>query len=150
MGSTRWTYHKEQCFASRYFFLENSLFFVNLIYVITTKMYIFTLFQRVWVLFDEYFLLVSILKKLHWSRITLPKRYYENIQQTKEVWANLQENNHPKMPCIFIESALRHGSSPVNFLHIFRTSFYKNTSERLLVLIVSLNIICKLIDTICH
>ena len=33
----------------------------------------------------------------------------------------------------FIEIVLRHGFSPVNLLHIFRTSFLKNTSGRLLL-----------------
>ena len=33
----------------------------------------------------------------------------------------------------FIEIALRHGCSPVNLLHIFRTPFLKNTSGRLLL-----------------
>ena len=33
----------------------------------------------------------------------------------------------------FIEIALRHGCSPVNLLHIFRTSFLKNTSGWLLL-----------------
>ena len=33
----------------------------------------------------------------------------------------------------FIEIALRHGFSPVNFLHIFRTPFPKSTSGRLLL-----------------
>ena len=33
----------------------------------------------------------------------------------------------------FIEIALRHGCSPVNLLHIFRTLFTKNTSERQLL-----------------
>ena len=32
-----------------------------------------------------------------------------------------------KMLCNSIEIALRHGCFPVNMLHIFRTSFYKNT-----------------------
>ena len=32
-----------------------------------------------------------------------------------------------KMLCNSIEIALRHGCFPVNLLHIFRTSFYKNT-----------------------
>ena len=41
------------------------------------------------------------------------------------------------MPCNFIEIALRHGCSPVNFLYIFRTSFPKNAFRRLL-----LNIYC--------
>ena len=33
----------------------------------------------------------------------------------------------------FIDIALRHGCSPVNLLHIFRTAFYKNTSGWLLL-----------------
>ena len=33
----------------------------------------------------------------------------------------------------FIEITLRHGCSPVNLLHIFRTSFLKNTSGRLIL-----------------
>ena len=36
-------------------------------------------------------------------------------------------------PCNFIEITLRHGCSPVNLLHIFRTPFTKNSSERLLL-----------------
>ena len=31
------------------------------------------------------------------------------------------------------ESTLWHGCSPVNLLHIFKTPFYKNTSEGLLL-----------------
>ena len=34
----------------------------------------------------------------------------------------------------FIEIALRHGCSPVNLLHIFRTPFPKNTFEWLLLM----------------
>ena len=34
----------------------------------------------------------------------------------------------------FIEIALRHGCSPANLLHIFRTPLLKKTSERLLLL----------------
>ena len=33
----------------------------------------------------------------------------------------------------FIEITLRHGYSPMNLLHTFRTPFTKNTSERLLL-----------------
>ena len=33
----------------------------------------------------------------------------------------------------FIEIILWHGCSPVNVLHVFRTPFLKNTSERLLL-----------------
>ena len=35
--------------------------------------------------------------------------------------------------CNFIEITLRHGCSPVNLLHIFRTPFTKNTSGQLLL-----------------
>ena len=42
---------------------------------------------------------------------------------------------HPcrSMLCNFIEIAFRHQCSPVNLLHIFRTPFLKNTSERVLL-----------------
>ena len=41
-----------------------------------------------------------------------------------------------KLLCIFIEIALRHGCSPVNLPHILRTSLPKNTSGRLLLIII--------------
>ena len=37
-----------------------------------------------------------------------------------------------KLLCNFTEVTLRHGCSPVNLLHILRTPFTNNTSERLL------------------
>ena len=40
-----------------------------------------------------------------------------------------------KLLCNFIEIALRHGCIPVNLLHIFRTSFPKNTSGGVLLLL---------------
>ena len=42
-------------------------------------------------------------------------------------------NKVAKHYCNFIETALRHGCSPVNLLHIFRTPFPKNTSVGLLL-----------------
>ena len=59
----------------------------------------------------------------------LIKRYSENLQQNGEqpcdsfVSIKLLRN--------FIEIALWHGCFPVNFLHISRTTFPKNTSGRL-------------------
>ena len=41
-----------------------------------------------------------------------------------------------KLICVFIEITLRHGYSPINLLHIFRTPFPKNTSGRLLLSIL--------------
>ena len=38
-----------------------------------------------------------------------------------------------KVASNFIKIALRHGCSPLNLLHIFRTPFTKNTFERLLL-----------------
>ena len=38
-----------------------------------------------------------------------------------------------KLQSNFIEIALRHGCSPVNLLHIFRTPFQQNISEWLLL-----------------
>ena len=40
-----------------------------------------------------------------------------------------------KLLCNFIEITFRHGCSPVNLLHIFRTPFSKNTYGRLLLCI---------------
>ena len=58
------------------------------------------------------------------SRGVLSKRYSENMQQI--YWRT-------PMPKCGFEIALRHGCSPVNLLHIFRTPFLKNTSGRLLL-----------------
>ena len=55
------------------------------------------------------------------------KRYSENMQQIYRT---------PMLACDFsnfIEIALRHGCSSVNLMYIFRTSFPKNTSRRLLL-----------------
>ena len=41
-----------------------------------------------------------------------------------------------KLQSNFIEITLRHGCSPVNLLHIFRTPFSKNTFGRLLLIFV--------------
>ena len=48
---------------------------------------------------------------------------------------------HPRRSAISInvQSTLRHGCSPVNFLHIFRIPFLKNTSGRLLLYLLTYN-----------
>ena len=57
----------------------------------------------------------------------LSKRYSEDMLQ--------MYREHPCRSVIsIIESALRHGCSPVNLMNIFRTPFYKNTSKWLLLL----------------
>ena len=43
-----------------------------------------------------------------------------------------------KLPSNSIKITLRHGCSPVNLLHIFRTPFPKNTSGRLLLFLENL------------
>ena len=55
----------------------------------------------------------------------LRKRSSENMQQIYR--------RTPMPKCDFNKVALRHGHSPVNLLHIFRTPFLKNTSGRLLL-----------------
>ena len=45
-----------------------------------------------------------------------------------------------KVASNFVGLALRHGCSPVNLLHIFRTPFLKNISGQLLLNVVSRNI----------
>ena len=47
-----------------------------------------------------------------------------------------------KLQSNFIEITLRHGCSPLNLLHIFRTPFLKNTSGRLLLSFPSAIVIC--------
>ena len=66
------------------------------------------------------------------------KRCSENMQQIYR--------DHPcwrlisiKLFCNFTEIALRHGCSPENLLHIFRTSFPRNTSRWLLLVSTYLN-----------
>ena len=43
-----------------------------------------------------------------------------------------------KLLCNFIKITLRHGCSPVNLLHIFRTPFLRNTSEWVLLYIINI------------
>ena len=68
-------------------------------------------------------------------RGVLKKRYSENIQQVYRRTPMPKENTHAisiKLFYNFIEIALRHGCSPVNLLHIFRTPFSRNNCGWLL------------------
>ena len=51
----------------------------------------------------------------------------ENMQQIYRILPIPKCDFNKVAYCNFIEIALRHGCSPVNLLHIYRTSFYKNT-----------------------
>ena len=73
------------------------------------------------------------------SRSVLMKRSSENLQQIcrehscrSVISIKLQSN--------VIDITLRHGCSPVNLLHIFRTPFYKSTYGGLLLLMNSLQL----------
>ena len=59
-------------------------------------------------------------------RGVLQKRCSENIQQIYKRTSMSKQSN-------FIEITLRHGCSPVNLLHFFRTPFPSNTSGQLLL-----------------
>ena len=60
------------------------------------------------------------------------KNCSENMQQIYRR-TSMPKCDFNKIALNFIEIALRHGRSPVNFLHIFRTPFFKSTSEWLLL-----------------
>ena len=73
------------------------------------------------------------IQKQHF-RCVFMKRSSKNMQQIyrrtpMQKW---------KLICNFIEVSLWHGCSPVNWLHIFRTPFPKNTYGGLLVPIIEL------------
>ena len=55
----------------------------------------------------------------------MPKCNFNKVAKQSVISIKLQSN--------FIEITLRHGCSPVNLLHIFRTPFPKNNSGRLLL-----------------
>ena len=72
-------------------------------------------------LFELYHKCITSIQK-HLPRGVPKKRCFENMQQTYRrtpMWNTL---------CNYIEITLRHGCSPVNLLHIFRSSFPRYTS----------------------
>ena len=65
---------------------------------------------------------------------------FKNVQRCPEKICSKLTGEHTcrsvisiKLQSHFIEIALRHGSSAVNLVHIVRTPFPKNNSERLLI-----------------
>ena len=66
------------------------------------------------------------------SKGALWKRYSESMQQIYRR-TRCRSVISIKLLCNFIEITFRHGCFPINLLHIFRTSFPKNTSKQLLL-----------------
>ena len=84
---------------------------------------------------------------LKWVNSFIQKQSFRGVL-VKRCSGNMQQvyRKHPcgsvisiKFLCNFIEISLRHGCSPVNLLHIFRTSFPKDTSRGLLLFILLSN-----------
>ena len=104
---------------------------------------------------------------MHFYKIIswFPAIFWENIEKDANFFKKITRSSHPevflvkgvlkicskftgehpcrsvisiKLLCNFIEIALRHGCSPVNLLHIFRTPFTKNTSRWLLLIILTM------------
>ena len=69
----------------------------------------------------------------------------KNYSKAALQWCSQEKVLHHiyNLPCSFIEITLRHGRSPVNLLHIFRTPSYKNTSGELLLIIFDIACIMK-------
>ena len=89
---------------------------------------------------DKWSLLSNQLKRIRVKN----RSSHSELFLRKGVLKNMQQiyRRHPCRSAIliklqsFLEIALRHGCSPVNLLHIFWTSFTKNTSSQLLLNLV--------------
>ena len=102
-----------------------------------------TLRYRESIIFRQFFSL-SISKMSNWSEqifwiYTDPKQPSRGVFR-KRCFQNMQQiyRRTPMPKCMqsnSIEITLRHGCSPVNLLHIFRTLFLRNTSGQLLLTI---------------
>ena len=76
----------------------------------------------------------------------LKKRCSENMQQIYRI-TPMPKRYFDKVALQLIEITLRHGCSPVNLLHIFRTPFLKNTSGWLLLSFDKCLYICSYLIT---
>ena len=76
----------------------------------------------------------SPLTDMNWSQAAIQRCSYKTIfKNMLEIYRRTPMSKwiSIKLLCNFIEITLRHGCSPVNLQHIFRTPFPKNTSGRL-------------------
>ena len=68
------------------------------------------------------------------------QKIYRRTSMPKCDFNKVAKQNKPYLMLFnFIEITLRHGCSPVNLLHIFKRPFLKNTSGRLLLLLLRFN-----------
>ena len=77
----------------------------------------------------------------HYYGVGLQKHTYQNNRSIrtilfKQIYDIQKQHSEGGVLCKFIEIALRHGCSPVNLLHIFRTPFPRNAFGGLLLDIV--------------
>ena len=104
-------------------------------------------FSLVMALYNGYLLFAS--NGSNWGNLFFAEAAVQRCSQEKAFWkyvANLLENTCAcrnaisiKLLCNFVEITLRHGCSPVNLLHIFRTTFLRNTSGQLLLTLGTLS-----------
>ena len=96
-------------------------------------------------LFLQFFLIwFTELHLCNWSKSSCPemflgkgvKNWCEKLQQIYRR-TPIPKCDFNKAASNFIEITLRHGCSPINLLHIFRTSFPKSASGRLLLKVLT-------------
>ena len=94
--------------------------------------------SKLCILYAYYFIFVNYFIFIIHFRSSRPEVFLR--QGVLKIYSKFTET-HPcrsvisiKLLCNFIEISLQHGCSPVNLLYIFRTSFPKNTSGRLLLI----------------
>ena len=122
----------------RYFNLKLSLKLIWLLASDLQKIHKFQLQKGVWASFNWVFLLISALgKPLFYPNF--PQKQPPRRVPRKSCSENMQQIYRriptPKCDfiCNFIQITLRHGCSPANLLHIFRTPFPRNTFGWLLL-----------------
>ena len=114
------------------YFLSSCLWDLNYNHLLYNKMYVIVIFSS-WSkrIFSHFLKLISQLTE------ATPQVFFR--ESVLKICSKYKEK-HPrrscdfsKVACRYIEVALKHGRSPVNFLYIFGTPFYNNTSGELLL-----------------